>query len=98
LVQSVVRYAINFAHFKSRVAPNAYFCCNYSTWQLPDCLTGKVSLSNHSFTNFCSTYRSVFEVGKIISPYEVLLIREGCLAVENLSRSEVDASVAALSR
>jgi hypothetical protein len=55
-------------------------------------------MSNYSFTNFCSTYRSVYEVINAISLCEALLVREGCIPVENFSLSEVNAIIAALSR
>jgi hypothetical protein len=58
-------------------------------WHLSDFLTGNVSLSDYSFTNFCPTHRSVFEMSNAISLYEALLVREGWLTVENFRRSEL---------
>jgi hypothetical protein len=97
LVQSVARHGINFARSKSCVGQNALFCCNYFIWHLSDFFTGNVSLSDCSFTNFCATHRSVFEVNNAISLYEALLVREGWLTVDNFSRSEVDTITSALS-
>jgi hypothetical protein len=36
-------------------------------------------------------------VSNAISLYEALLVREGCLAIENIGQSEVEAIIAALS-
>jgi hypothetical protein len=99
LVQSVnARLGINVARYKTCVGRNALFCCNYLLRNSSDILTGNVSLSNYCFTNFCATHRSSFEVSNAISLYEVLLVREGWLTVENFSRGEFDTIIAAFSR
>lgn len=97
LVRAVVRYGIEFARYDSCVGRNLLFCCDYFNWRLSDFLGGNVSLKYVCFRNFFISKLSSSELNVACSLFEVLLVREGDLCLENFNYDEVDSIITALS-